>query len=298
MGSTAALLLYAWALRFPGHEDFHELGDRSSLVLANDVGRRGAASLVPHDLAEIVAVVHGHQRTVLIDRIAMILGLRQVHDLAVLAHGSVLCLPQTFVFWCREDVRAAGPKRPDDITKCSTIVEDVLEDILCEDQIERTVRERHAFEILTANPFMDFPLLHTGKQVAGHIMRELPCEPGGDRPARRQLVEVEVPPMRVQSLEHARHRALTRNGTTAFTAIVVPEPRIAGHEPRRRRADRAEPVMFEVEVRRSLQPTQRFVGISFFPLGTGAASASPSQISRRRSTYCSPIARWLNRERM
>lgn len=88
----------------------------------------------------------------------------------------------------------------------------MFKDILCDDKVERLIRERESFQILAPLPIFQLTSRHTVKELTGNILFTLSpnlvrrCPPG------RRFVYPQFPPSGKMIIENFDQRTVTRDG--------------------------------------------------------------------------------------
>jgi len=157
---------------FAADEYLDELSTDSSrsVVDAHDGG--GQIRVAVDEIAKIPTPLRHHERSAVINRIHVVVGLRHVADGSMLLHGSherwLRGIPRH-----REDVRATRSQCARYFLECRCRIQYVLEDVLRDDEIEFFIGERLPLEILRSIAVSDFAVPRIREEMCRNVVAAL-----------------------------------------------------------------------------------------------------------------------------
>jgi hypothetical protein len=87
----------------------------------------------------------------------------------------------------------------------------MFKDILCDDKVERLIRERKSFQILAPPPIFQLTSRYLGKELTGDIMFTLLLNLVRRWPSRRRSMYLQFPPSGEMIIENFDQRTVARD---------------------------------------------------------------------------------------
>lgn len=132
------------------HENLRILPVEAKASIAGHVGDGRKPAPLPKQALEIVAVVPGDERPVLVHGIAVVDGLVNVHDPASIHHRAAIAFLNMLVFWRRENMGAPGFEHPHDLPLGKVWPEYMLKHVLGDKQVKLLVSESKLFKVFAS----------------------------------------------------------------------------------------------------------------------------------------------------